>query len=276
MEKNKYKIVVLSDLKDTIQTTLKSTISLAKIINGEIEVFSVKKPSEIVEKENQLSAMRSINSKHMVVDKKMKAIIAPISKEYGVKIGYSFAFGHVKGEIDKYIKNHRPDIIVLGKRKSKPLNFKIGDSITEFVLNSFGGTILITTDNDILEPNGKISLGVLNGSEPSANLGFVENLMVHVQKPLKSFKFVKSLSSTIEETPTSSDRKTIEYVFEHNDNTANTLSNYLAGNNINLLFVDRVDKGTNKKVNAIPSDIKEVINKLNTNILVAGNIDRLQ
>ena len=39
MENNKYKILVLSDLKDTASTTLKSTIGLAKMIDADIHCF---------------------------------------------------------------------------------------------------------------------------------------------------------------------------------------------------------------------------------------------
>lgn len=36
MKKNKYKILVLSDLKKTTVSTLKSTVNLAKMIGGEV------------------------------------------------------------------------------------------------------------------------------------------------------------------------------------------------------------------------------------------------
>ena len=138
MEKyiDKYKILVLSDLKSTNGYILRSTISLANMINGDIHFLYVKKPTEIVEKDNQLSANRIINQMHSETDKKIKKLIDPISKEYDVNINYKYTFGNVKNEIENYIMDYQPDIIVLGKRKSNALNL-VGDNITNFILNKY-------------------------------------------------------------------------------------------------------------------------------------------
>jgi len=73
--KNNYKILVLSDLKSTSNTTLKSTISLAKMIGGDIEFFHAKKPTDVVKNENQLSAMRAINANYNETDKKIRDLV---------------------------------------------------------------------------------------------------------------------------------------------------------------------------------------------------------
>ena len=66
MEKSQYKILVLSDLTKSTTSTLRSSASLAKMIDGNVEFFCVKKPTDIVEKENQLSAIRTINKKYNI------------------------------------------------------------------------------------------------------------------------------------------------------------------------------------------------------------------
>lgn len=263
-----YRLLVLSDLHTSLSTMLKSTVGLAKMINGEIEVFHVKKPSDIVASENQLSAMRTINSTHKTIDKKIRNLITPIEKDLGKNIPYSFEFGNVKNEIGAYIKKRRPDIIVLGKRKSKPFNL-IGDSITKFVLNAHDGVVLITTDNDVLLPNKEISLGVLNSSKPFLNLAFAEDLMKHIQKPMKSFKIIKNSTAAKEESRAMG-KETIEYVFEHNDGTIKNLSNYIAKNNISLLSIDREKKDSDNVNKLIIPDINSVIGKLNVPLLISG------
>jgi len=70
------------------------------------------------------------------------------------------------------------------------------------------------------------------------------------------------------------DKKTIEYVFEYNDNTIKNLSNYLSKNNINLLCIDRGEKNDVNKKNLIKSDIDDVIKNLNVSILITGGQDR--
>ena len=268
MKNNKYKILVLSDLKNSTSMVLKSTVSLAKMINGEIEFFHVKKPTEIVERESQLSAFRTINGEHYNIDKKIQNLINPISKDYGINIKYKFAFGHIKNEINNHIEAYKPDIIVLGKRQSKPLNF-IGDNMASFVLKKHEGVIMIAADENALEPNEEISLGFLNNKEDAFNMEFSDALMLHTQKPLKSFKIVNK-SNTLKQDQTPTDKKTVEYVFEQGDNTIATLSNYLSKNNINLLCVDRANENAENKDNLVKSDIKEVISKLNVSLLLTG------
>ena len=134
----KYRIVVLSDLKKSSVATLESTVEMAKMIGGEIEVFHVKRPAEVIDIENQLSAMRTINQEHLTIDKKMQRLIKPISKNREIGIKYSFTFGNVKNEIGDYIRENRPDIVVLGKKKSKSFGL-IRDRISEYVLNTFDG-----------------------------------------------------------------------------------------------------------------------------------------
>lgn len=261
----KYKILVLSNLDSSTPHILKSAISLAKMINGEIEVFNVTTPTEIINRENQLSAMRTINSKHTATSKKMKNLISPISEEYGMNINHSFVFGNMKNELKNYIDERKPDVIVLGKRKSSPLKL-IGDSITQFVFNSFKGAIMIAADKSTLEPNKEISLGTLNNIEPLVNLKFAEDLMAHTKSSLKSFKIVKKLGDSHEVTKPAN-KKTVEYVFEQNDSSIKNLSNYLSKSNVNLLYLDRVAKKSN---NFIVPDISSLVKNLNVNLLLTG------
>ena len=264
----KYKILVLSDLKNSAVNTLKSAVSLAKMINGQIAFFYVKNPTDIVERENQLSANRTINKEHINVDKKIQNLINPIRDEYSIKIDHSFTFGNLKIEIEAYIKEHQPDIIVLGKRKSKSLHF-VGDNMTQFVLDKYDGVIMLATNKNHLEPNHEISLGVLNSYEDLFNLDFSANLIDHIQEPLKSFKIVKKYKVQ-EKGKLPNKKKTVEYVFEQNDNTIKNLSTYLNKNSINLLFVNRDEKNTNQGADFINSDIKEIINKTNVSLLLTG------
>jgi nucleotide-binding universal stress UspA family protein len=261
----KYKILVLSNLDSSTQPILKSAISMANMIDGEIEVFSVTKPTDVVNRDNQLSAIRTINNQHTATGKKMKNLIDPIVKDYNTKIKHSFVFGNVKNEIENIIKERKPDVIVLGKRKSTPLKL-IGDNVTQFVFNSFKGTILIAADKTTLEPNKEISLGMLNNIEPLGNLKFAEDLMACNKSSLKSYKIVKNLDASAKMIKPN-DAKTVEFVFEHNDGSIKNLSNYLSKNKVNLLYLNRMRKQTD---DFMVSDIKRLVNNLNVNLLVTA------
>lgn len=266
MKNNKSKILVLSDLKKSTSTTLKSAVNLAKMIHGDIEFFHVKNPIDIVEKENQLSAIRTINEKHAQTGKKIENLIKSISEEYGVYIKHSFAFGNVKIEISNHIKKVKPDIIVLGKKSQNSIKL-IGDSITNFVFSEHDGIILLASNKNTFEPNKELSLGILNTSEESFKLDFAKNLLEHTEKPLKSFKIIKkaNASNKVKDTVVNN-KNTVEYIFEESDNSLKTMSNYLSINNINLLCFDRENKSINN--NSTKASIKDVIRNLNVSLLL--------
>ncbi|WP_282031183.1 universal stress protein [Winogradskyella eximia] len=268
MKNSKYKIVVLSDLKKSAITTLKSSVSLAHMIDADIELFHVKKHVDIIKRDNQLSAMRSINEEFISTKNKIKALIDPVSKAYDIPINSNFSFGNIKDEIRTYIKDTKPDIIVLGQRDSKPLKF-IGDSITHFLLKEFNGVVMISSNEHALVPNEKMTLGVLNGSDKTFKTELSKDLITHTQSPLKSFKVINS-QNTKTESPSNYNEDTLEFVFEKNDNTIPTLSSYLLKNNINLLCVDRDENSKMKNKNASVLPLKETVNKLNVSLLVSG------
>jgi vacuolar-type H+-ATPase subunit F/Vma7 len=264
MKNNKYKILVLSDLKESASKTLKSSVSLAKMIHGDITFFHVKKATDVVERESQLSAIRTINKLHTTTSNEIQHLIDAISKDYDIKISHKHAFGNIKSEISEYLQVNKPDIVVIGKRKSNPFNFT-GDNITDFVMKNHDGIVFIASDKTTLEPNTEISLGILNGIEPAFNLEFTKNLKAFTQKPLKSFTIHSNSNILKERHTTSKDEKTIEYVFEQGDNAINNLSNYLSKNNVDILCLDRESKNRETDVG-----MNEIINKVNISLLIAN------
>lgn len=266
MGNNKYKILVLSDLKEGTNSTIKNAVNLSKIINADIEFFHVKKPTDIVERESQLSAMRIINKEHLIIEKRIKSIIEPISKSYDINIKSSFAFGNVKSQINDCIESSNPDIVVLGKRKSKSIKF-IGDNITDHVLSIYKGEVMIASNDNGLEPEGQLTLGFFNAKNKFFNLKFIDELLRQTSKPLRSFN-IGDMSNEKEEHNT--DYKVIDYVFEKNDNVFNTLSNYLVKNDVNLLCLNRGKKDRNSII--VKSEIKDVVNKTNVSIFLTNEV----
>ncbi|MFT5242435.1 MAG: nucleotide-binding universal stress UspA family protein [Glaciecola sp.] len=255
MKNSKYKILVLSDMKDTTTNTIKNGVSLAKMVGGEMHFFHVKKPTDVVDQESQLSAIRTINRSYLETGNKIQNLIEPMAKDFSMAISYSHAFGNVKSEITDYIKTNKPDVIVIGKRKSKPFNF-IGDNITEFVIKNHDGAIMIASAENALEPNRELSLGVLNRTTTSFSTEFSNSVLSHSQKPLKSFNLKQKNSDVV-----NTDKDIIELVFDNGENSIQSLSNYLTKSDVNLLCVNRSDK--------TKTDIKNVISNVNVSLLIS-------
>ena len=269
MKNSKHKITILTDLKGSLDSLLKSTIGLAKMVDAEITIFHVMKPFSVVVQENQLSAMRNINSEYGIMDKKMKDSIKSASKDGTVKIDYSLALGNVKDEIGSYIKKHRPNIIVLGKKKSSALSI-MGDNIIQYILKKHDGSVLISDGENTFESNTNLSLGTLDDLGSALNLEYSEDLMRHSINPMKSFKIINTTSDQKEKSR-SENQNIVDYLFERNDNTIEKIPDYLKKNNINLLFVNRGFRKGNNKGNSISSDINGIINKLSFPVMISNN-----
>ncbi|MCK0188630.1 universal stress protein [Arenibacter sp. F20364] len=266
MEKHKPQIALFTDLHGDISSLLKSAVSLAQMINGEIEVFNITKPTSVIGKENQLSAMRSISREYILTDKRMKDIISPMIENYRVPINYSSTFGNIKNEIDRYLNENQPDILVLGRHKSKHFN-TADDRIINFVLNVFKGTVLIVSHHKGLEPGKKIGIGSLNCSEEALNSSYTEELFFHTNSTLKSFNIVEA-SNALPQTSDFLGRKTIHYVFDHNENTVNNLPLYLSRSNIDLLFLEGRKKA--QEGLSCPLNTYDMVKKSDINLLITG------
>lgn len=261
MKKNEYKILVLSDLTKSAASTLRSSANLAKIIDGNLEFFCVKKPTDIVKKENQLSAIRTINQKYNIIGKEIEKIVKPISDIYNLPIKYNYTFGNLKNEISNYISIHKPDIIVIGKRKSKILGI-LGDNISDFILKIFDGIIMIVSDKHELAISDQLSVGILNDPKQLKSKDFIESLIAVSKSPPKVFKTLEKSSSEKENSSYFS-KKTIEYVFEKGDNTLKNIANYSTKSKTNLVFLDRTKNQNNYT-------LKEAINNFNCSLILTN------
>jgi hypothetical protein len=172
MRNNKYKILVLSDLKEKSAQTLRYAAKLSNEIGANVEFFYVKAATEVVHTENPLLAMRLISEVSNQIDKKIKDLVTSISKENSIKIKATFAYGNVKNEIENCINTSQPDMIILGERKQKRFNF-LGGNITRLVHKKFEGVVFVVKDKNVLDSRGKVSLD---------NLGLKNNIANYMVK----------------------------------------------------------------------------------------------
>ncbi|WP_048330850.1 universal stress protein [Bizionia psychrotolerans] len=268
MKKNKYNILVLSDLKETNNELLQRTIRLTNKVDKSLHFFHVKKPIDVVKRDSQLSTLRTISEQHTLIRKEIVKLVDPVVKTQNFEIDHSYAFGNVKNEIGDYIAKNNPDIIVLGKRKSKPISI-LGDSITEFVLKNHKGIIMIVNNYQILQTDQTLALGILNSESAFMENEFPQDLFTGANESLVTFSFAEKLDK-VDDSKHELQAKSTEYVFEHNDNTIQNLSKYVAKSSINLLLINRNNKKETKQNNVKELEIKSMIDKLNVSLLISG------
>jgi nucleotide-binding universal stress UspA family protein len=257
MKTNKHEILVLLDLKGDIINPITTAVSLAKLIDGHIHVFYVRKPIDVIESDSQLSALRTINRSYIETSNDIKNIIASMSKDFSGSISYSHTFGNIKHSILDYLKANSPDVIILGKKKIKPFNL-IRNNITDFIVKNYEGAIMIAAPENSLKPNKELSLGVLNSSDESISSDFTKNMLMQVQKPLKFLK-MNRLSGKMYSI--SENNKNNELIFDNRYKSMKGLSSYLTKSNINLLYVSRSIESK--------SEIKRVIKNVEVSVLIS-------
>ncbi|MRI01350.1 hypothetical protein GH721_12480 [Kriegella sp. EG-1] len=267
MKNNKYKIVVFTDLKDSVDSTIKSAISLAKMINGEIELFHVKKILDVVNKESQLSAMRNISSKYVNAENKLKEIAKTFAKDSNISFSYTLAIGNLKNEISLFLDEKKPDIIVLEKKKSLIFN-KPKVNLIQFILKNHSGPIFIADDQKSLVLDNEMSLGLLDDVESFNKFKFSQDLFHHTKKPIKSFKILQDANTTGKDV--NQNKNTIEYVFEKNDNAIQSISNFILKSNLNLICLNRdnIKKDNINKSYTTPLKINAIIENLSVPVLL--------
>ena len=266
MKTKRKHILVLSGLKHNMDSTVKCAVHFAKLMNANVDFLYVKKPTEIVNQESQLSAIRSINREQVEMEQKMKQILDPYSNTYGIHIKGKFSFGPVKDEIKEYLDRTAPDMVILGKRKSGPFKFK-DDGVTDFVLSHFEGPVLIAPKATQLEPEKELSIGILNDQKNDQKNDSILELANQSARPLKSFTIVDQYAKE-ELNASNNEGQYTEFIFEKKDDVLSNVSNYVVKSKVNLLCFDRNDKANTPQAQLLST--KEIINKINVPILFGG------
>lgn len=273
MDTPKYKLLVLTDFSKASNIALENAVNLSKIIGGSIDVFHVLKPSNVSEYENQHATMRSIDEARIHSKTQLKSIAKSITEKYDVSIRTRCILGNLKDETQAYIQQTQPDIIVLGKRKLKVVDF-LGDGFTKHIINSFKGSVLISGKEKALSSSEISSLGMLNTTADELPLEMANDLRKHLKKPIKRFYVYTDGIASKASKKTAGNAITFE--FENGSNTMNHIAKYVAKNNIGLLCINPYTKKNNGRLRSLTTNIKEAIHKINVPILIVQNNSTIQ
>ena len=273
--KSKYRLLVLMDKSNESKNALVNAINLAKLINGSIEVFQVKKITNEVKNGNHIAIVRAINDEKIQQKKEFRNIVNLVAKKEGLPVTCNFTYGNVKNEIKNHIEKTKPDIVVIGKRKKKIINF-LGDGITKSLLKNHNGAVLISGDNKAFTSYNSKSIGVLNNIEGIEKITLVNDLKKYNKKPLKLFKLNKGdLKTKNDELAKSKEQQAnsenIVYEFEANDNAASGMANLISNNNLALLCLNNKNKNRNSFSNRVKGIFNKTIEQTSVPVLVLNN-----
>lgn len=274
--KSKYRLLVLIDQTKSSYTALRNAVNLAKVIDAGIEVLYVKPPIQVVKQDNQIAVIRTLEEERIALKKAMQKLVNTISDSENIPVIYSFTFGNVIAEIQNHITKTQPDIVVIGKRKTKMINF-LGDGLTSYLLKNHKGGILISGDEKNLKSYTNVSLGFLDDMSMSNEIEITQDLKKNSSKPFTLFKIkktnsVKKKTSFLKSTEQEGIINTTVFEFEEGAGNSDSLSKYIEKNKVELLCIKRTkDLKPNKPLRLINTKIKQTINKINVPVLILAN-----
>jgi nucleotide-binding universal stress UspA family protein len=266
----KYKLLVLIDLSEAGTIALENAVNLSKIIGGSIEVFHVIKSSSIKEHENQHTTMRNIDEVRVQKKAQLKEIARTVAKKSNAIIRTNCVLGNLKDETLARIKAVQPNIIVLGKRPRKWIDF-LGDNFTRFIVKSFKGSVLISGKEASFRPSEIRSLGMLNTTAAELPTDMANDLQKYLKKPIKRFS-IHTEGQTMQDTA----ENVITFAFENGSNTMNHIANYVAKNDIGLLCFNPHNKKASGRLKSLKSNIKGAVRKFNVPILIVNSSSSIQ
>ncbi len=270
---SKYSLLVLIDKSKASHSALKNAINLAKLIDGSIDLLQVKPPSSVVENENQIAAIRNIAQQQSKDKKELMHLVSSMSNEIDCRIKYHFTYGNVKNEVKKHIAKINPDIVVLGKRKKKMVDF-LGDQLTNNLLKTHNKGLLICGSTEAFISDNSKSIGFLNDIDGLEKMSFNDDIKSLTEKPLKVFKTKpESFSSETEKNITTEKKAqykkdTVVFEFDSSNNTANDMTDFISKNNLSLLCVTKKDINNPTLLKRIHKILNTTIEKTNVPVLV--------
>jgi len=271
--KIEYNYLVLTDFSEASYSALKYTISLAKLIKGNIHICHIANPSNIVKNDNQVAAMRDVNSETEKIGKKIGAIVEMIIAEGINAIPYC-SIGNIIYEFKELTNQLKPDVVILGKKKENP---KLSGKITSYLMNEYLGSLLIVKEDKIFQNGTKISVACNNNIFDLYDPKLIFSLNNQTKLPLKLLNIKQKNDSnqkiTIPQTWRESSYEIDESIqLEQNTTIVDSLLQHIINNDTELLCIGR-DKSRNylqRIFSSSPSTLKDVVNKIDTPILVMG------
>ena len=274
--KTEYNYLVLTDFSEASYNALKYTISLAKLIKGNIHVCHIADPSRIVKDDNQVAALRELNVETEKIEKKIRVIIEMIQAEGLNAIPYS-SIGNIINEFKELNTIIKPEVVILGKKIEE--NPKLTGKLSSYLMNQYDGSLFIIGEDSVFQNDTKISVACNKNTFDLYDPNLIFSLNNQTKAPIRLLNIKGSKDSTEKiiapqtwgESSYELDQK---FHIDQNSTVLAELLHCVTNNNNNLLCIGRgkprsylqrlLSKGT--------TTVSGVVNKIHTPILVLGTI----
>ena len=250
-------ILVLTDFSEGATIALRNAAKLGKLINGKVHAYYVQ-PVKGMKEENQLALSRKLRETYRETQAKAKKMINTIADEEGVNISFAMDYGNVKNRILNKIEATGPELVILGKRKSRLLDL-IGDRITESVIDNCDANIFISASDRELHSLSDLSLGFFGETEDKGKF----KIMDHLRKTPRSIKYfgIRNNRETLESGDTIQ-KSGSTYMFPQEGTKAiDALTTYVARTKTDLFCIPKTNGPK-------PQPIKEMVGRLDIPVLV--------
>lgn len=263
----KYNLLVLFDFSSASHLALKNAINLAKLVHGKIDLFYVKPLIAFTKSSNQIAIMRAIDEDRKSEKRKMKNLVNAITKEENIAVSYNFTYGHVINEVQKYIDETNPDVVVIGRRNSKVKNI-FEQGVTNYLMKNLKSSLLVSGSDNRSTSFNDASIGFIDELVAKEQLAIADELINKSKQPLKLLKTSKKDSEQLQK----SDKEVITLEFGDHSEPGLLIAQYINKNKIDLLCVKRtMRKGISKSDSKVNKQITKTIMKTEVPVLVLAN-----
>jgi nucleotide-binding universal stress UspA family protein len=269
-----YDLLVLMDFSESSYISLKYAISLAKITQGNIHVCHIGNPEKIVESNNQAAALRAIESNTKKVENKLASIIEIITTE-GIQATCHHTIGNIINELESVLDVVKADLIVVGKKKEKS---KFSGKLSDYLLNNYSGSLLITGMDGVFKFDSNISLACNENTLRQYPPVLVNKIERNTTSSLKLIKVKVPVDSNWEiDIPKSwqsfyTINLNIQFEHEEASTVVNGLINHINKNKIDMLCIGRGQQRSflQRLFTKKATTISKIVNKTNIPVLIVG------
>lgn len=251
-------ILVLTDFSEASIIALRNAAKLVKLTNGNIHAYYVETVKPFAQEQNPLTLNGNLRDNHKKILAKAKRIIAAIEEEEGVAFSFTMDLGNIKNCILDQVKETQPDLIILGKRKSKFLDF-IGDKVTQFVIDNCDTSVLICSSNRELHSFSDLSVGFYGETIEKSDFQIID----HLKQSTRSVRYfgVRSKMASLENN-NASPKNANSYIFPQGGiKGIEALTSYVVRTDTQLFCIPN-----NTNLQSPP--IKEMVRRLDIPILL--------